>query len=225
MDNLQILKIVKCKLFEPRKKIIFDTDGKKMLVDSTSSWFSERQHLTQEDLKLLEEREGWNLADKDYVDFKISELSKISPVPSSSILLPTISASRPSASLPSAPPAPPAEIVPSKRTRTVFFSPGNKIGDIVAFFTPGLVMKKGWMIVEFTIFHEIPNDNELCLTIKNMIDSKGVVVSKFKNNNKHILTADTKFKIDTVKAAVFELGSDKRNDSKGGLSLQITVEM
>lgn len=212
MDTIEILKLVKRKLFEPRKKLIFDTEGKRILADSLT-WINERENLLGDDMKAVEEGDGWNVADKTYVDYRISELYKIIQQPSApfpEIIPQTSSASTKNTTVVIAP-------------KTVFFSQGIINDDVLTFFVPGLVLKKNWNIVEFTIFNENTFDEDVTLSMKTIVDSKITQISKIKSSGKHVVSAEVKQKIDSVKAVVFQLKTLKPSVSR--ISLQITVEI
>lgn len=197
MDALEILKIVKRKIFESRKKIIFDASGKRMFVDT---WTGDKVH--PQDVKLIEEGDGWNLADKDYVDFKVSELYK-------------------NIQYSSTPSAPQQEM---KQT-TVFISNGintsTNTENVITFFNPGILLKKNWYIIDFTIICDVPVEDDLTLSLKNISDSKFIQLSKIKMSSKNLFVAESNYKVDNTKAVVFQLKSTKV--SKYDFSLQITV--
>jgi hypothetical protein len=70
MDLQEMLFLVKQKLFEPRKRVVSDVFGNKTLE------FSSKPvpiGLTGRDKELFDAADGWNVADKDYVDWKIGE--------------------------------------------------------------------------------------------------------------------------------------------------------
>lgn len=69
MNINDILKIVKSKIFEPKKKLVFDSLGNINFVNC-ENWKEEQNRLTEENKAILNDGDGWNLADKDYVNLK-----------------------------------------------------------------------------------------------------------------------------------------------------------
>lgn len=193
MNNIELLKLIKKKLFEPRKKIVQD-GGVKAIADS-QNWVKERQFIDPSDISFLEESDGWNVADKDYVDYKITELQhKINYTPS-------------------------APTFPSLN-KSIIFSSGVFDTDTMTFFSPGIVLKKGWVITEVTIFNEVPFEEEIVLSVKNITDSKSTQISKIKPNKQQILSAEAKYKVDSNRAVVFSI----KTANKLKLNLQLTIE-
>lgn len=193
MNNIELLKLIKKKLFEPRKKIVQD-GGVKAIADS-QNWVKERQFIDPSDISFLEESDGWNVADKDYVDYKITELQhKINYTPS-------------------------APTFPSLN-KSIIFSSGIFDVDTMTFFSPGIVLKKGWVITEVTIFNEVPFEEEIVLSVKNITDSKSTQISKIKPNKQQILSAEAKYKVDSNRAVVFSI----KTANKLKLNLQLTIE-
>lgn len=209
MEPIVLLSLIKKKLFETRKKIVLDDLGNRCLSDSTS-WLKERSILKPEEIELLEKSDGWNVADKDYVDFKCSELyGKFIQ----------------SSSLPSAPMLPSTSLTVSNTStnKTVFFCIGEILEDSIVFFSPGLFLKKNWNITEFTLVSDC-FDDEISLFMKNINDTtKSSLVSKIKSNGKQqVLFGETKYKVESNKAVLFEI---KPRSKTSKISLQITVEM
>lgn len=199
MNNIELLKLIKKKLFEPRKKIVQD-GGVKAIADS-QNWVKERQFIDHSDISFLEESDGWNVADKDYVDYKITELQhKINYTPS-------------------APPSVQPSVQPSVN-KSIIFSSGVFDTDTMTFFSPGIVLKKGWIISEVTIFNEVPFEDEIILSIKNITDTKSTQISKIKPNKQQILSAEAKYKVDSNRAVVFSI----KTANKLKLNLQLTIE-
>lgn len=206
MNTIQIIKIIKQKLFEPKKKIIFNTEGTKMLTDL--QYFDDKKNINETDLKILEDGDGWNVADKDYVDLKISELYKF---------VKTIPPTAPSHS----------EIVNksslNNTQKTIFVANGVMDGENMIFFAPGLIIKKNWNISDFTLFFDNVIEDELVLVVNNVFENKTTQISKIKTTGKQIFSAEAKYKVDSAKVIVFQIKMPLKNIAKG--SLQITVEI
>lgn len=202
-----MLKIVKRKMFEPRKKIVYDTDGKQLLADSSTAWLADRQNLTAEELDMIEEGDGWNCADKDYVNYKIAELQQLikntAPTPIATATTTTNS------------------------TKSIFFSVGEESTEqSIVFFAPGLLLKKNWTILEFTIFSNIILEDDSTLSMKEVVDGgKLTTISKIKTHGKQLLSAESKHKIsDVAKVVIFIIKFAKQPTVIPKISLQITVE-
>lgn len=209
MNTIQILKIIKHKLFEPKKKIIFNTEGTKILTDL--QYYDDKKNINETDLKLLEDSDGWNVADKEYVDSKISELYKfVKTIP------------------PTVPTAPSQLDIMSKTNnvspqKTIFVSTGIMEGENMIFFNPGLIIKKNWNISDFTLFFDSVIEDELILIVNNVFENKTTQISKIKTTGKQIFSAEAKYKVDASKVIVFQIKMPLKNSAK--CSLQITVEI
>lgn len=212
MDVIQLLKLIKMKIFAPKKKFIFDSDGIKHTADAKR--FGEDRALSPKDAELLEEIDGWNLADREYVDYKISELyTRIQQAPSAPPLEPSGSSF---GSLLS------GKNNFEKNSVKCMFSPGIVSEDRITFFEPGLVFKKGSVMIEFTLFVNVSFDEELVLSVRNVIDDRTVQISKIKTAGKNIISAESKYKTDAHKVVVFELKSNGKPLAFSS-SLQICV--
>lgn len=207
MNTIEVLKIIKKKLFEPRKKIVFDTTGKRILVDCP---LKDRYNNVSNDGDILEDAEGWNVADKDYVDLKFSELYKL------------IQYSPPA---PSAPPihSPSKKQIQSSTQTVVFFETGKNIGDTITFFSPGIFMQKNWVISGFSILGENVFEEDVIFYMKYFGDTKPVQLSKMKITGQQLIVSDGKHKIDQTKPVVFLIKSIKPITFT--VNLQVTVEM
>lgn len=205
MDTIEILKIIKTKLFEPRKKIVFDAHGKKILTDLVTY---DRKNI---DAQSSLEGDGWNVADKDYVDYRISEALKKIHYPSAP---PIHDIALPAAKLQSA-------------QKTVLVSCGEVDGEYISFFNPGLVLKRGWNILDFTLFSDTPFEDDVTLYVKTVSDApkdqKLALLSKIKSNGKQTLSSDSKFKLDNPKSLTFLLKTETPLKSK--ISLQLVIEI
>lgn len=233
--ELEILKLVKRKMFEPRKKIIFDLLGNRKL-ETSLNWASDRQLQTEyiqkeKDLKILEECEGWNVADKDYVDFKISEAIKQNK---QEILSIANSIAHPIPSAPSLEPAPSTSLKKSlfsssspvcNHNYTFIYSPGIiSAENVISFFSPGIVIKKGWTITDFTLFCDSPLEEEIVLVLYGVQDLKSTQLSKIKLQNKQVMSAETKHKFDTNRPIIFNIKLPKMTNPIN-MSLQIGIEI
>lgn len=214
MNTLELLRLVKKKIFEPKKKIIFDTEGNKILTN-TQYYDNNNKNISINDLKILSESDGWNVADKDYVDLKISELYKfvktIPPTaPNHSDLVKQFPTNN--------------STIQKSIQKTIFSSVGVIDGENIVFFSPGLVLKKNWNISDFTIFFDNIIEEELYLVVNNIIESKITQISKIKTNGKQqIFSADAKYTVDSSKVIIFQIKLPLKTTLKA--SLQITVEI
>lgn len=73
MDINYILSIIKNKLFLPKQRYVLN-NGYKEFADAGRNWAVYRENLSYKELKDLENADGWDVADKDYVDNKILEV-------------------------------------------------------------------------------------------------------------------------------------------------------
>lgn len=216
MDVIHLLRLIKFKIFAPKKKFVFDSDGVRHLTDSKKN--SNDKNLNSEDSDLLEEIDGWNLADREYVDFKISELyTRIQQAPSAPPLEAVNQTTSAFSSLLSG-----KNSGSSSNQVKCMFSPGIISEDKITFFDPGMVFKKGSVMTEFTLFVGVSFDEELILSVRNVIDDRTVQISKIKTTGKNIISAESKYKTDVHKVLVFELKSSGKPLTFSS-SLQICV--
>ncbi|QIH04930.1 hypothetical protein [Dasineura jujubifolia toursvirus 2a] len=229
----EMLKLVRRKMFEPRGKIIFDTFGNKQLSYCFDRNNNQTDHVgaNQDDSHLtdiIKSCEGWNVADKDYVDYKVTEvlhtiqnlqqkISSTSQIPTAPPLIDT----KKSLSM----------FDNSKQTiqntnKTIMFSSGDLIDNEVIFFTNGLVLKKGWSITDITIFSSIGLEQELLVSINSLTENKTSQISKIKPQSKQILSAELKYKIENHKAVTFKVLCSKTDLCKNpNFSLQICIDI
>lgn len=206
MDTLEILKIVEKKLFESKKKLIYDTSGNKSLSPS-QNWKNERKFVSVSDLNLLEENDGWNVADRDYVNSKISDVM---------------------ATLQHMPSAPPMTAVSnSKNTNSIiiFRSDGLQTSQTVTFFNSGLFLKKNWNITEIVITCDAVLDKEVFVSMRNIDNEKLEQLCKYKSNpSKKSVIIGLKYKVPEIKTVTIELNSDKI-PNQHNWAIQLTIEL
>ena len=190
METTELLKLIKMKIFDTRKKFFVNNLGQRELISSGPTWFSERLQLSKEDQNILEAADGWNVADKDYVDSKISEFANYV-------------FHQPSAPL---------------KMCIILHSIGIVEKDKLLFFSPGLLIKKGWVLKEINILSGNTHEHDMSLFIKT--DQTSTLLSKISANGKHILSADVNHQFESLKSIIFEIVSPKHISC----SLQITIE-
>lgn len=205
MDTLEILKIVERKLFEPKKKLIYDTSGNKSLSPS-QNWKNERRFISDSDLNLLEENDGWNVADREYVNSKINDvMTTLQHIPS----------------------APPMVVSNSKNSNSIimFRSEGIQNSQIITFFNSGLFLKKNWNITEIVITCDAILDKEVFISLRNIDNEKTEQLCKYKSNPaKKSVIIGLKYKVPEIKTVTIELNSDKVI-SQHNWAVQITIEL
>nr|UOX61046.1 MAG: hypothetical protein DiTV3a_F4ORF9 [Diabrotica toursvirus 3a] len=207
METLYLLNLIKQRIFEPRKKIIYTSNGRKMLENAVD-WKLERKHILEKDLEILEESEGWNVADKDYVEYKITELyHKI------------LSSNSGMTMAPSAP----------HINKTVFLCTTDVVdSNSVTFYNPGLFLNKGWSIINFTIFSSLPLDLEASLMMQDMgeKDKTQIISSKLKFSGKQLLNAECNQKLSSSKVVTMILSfNNGKKIPSGSFSLQLSIEL
>lgn len=192
MNSLEILRLVKRKLFEPKKKIIYNANGDKLIVekklgDSTMS-------LNILDKEILQENDGWNLADRDYVDQKISEINK------QMLHVTNLSANIP-------PSAPKLDLFDNKKTscKYVFLSKGIEGPDgNILFFNPGLIVKKNTILLECYFITDLPVET-LEFSIFSSLDNKLVFSSKIKQIEENVFNSKINLKTDSLKNLIIKV--------------------
>lgn len=160
MEPVEILKIIKRKLFEPHKKIIYNTEGKKLVVDS-----DEQRKTDDDDLDVYD---GWNVADKDYVNLKINELT-------SKLFKDTFG----KAIIPSAPPL--EEHSVPKKFKTMIYLKGTKDNRNKKYMFDTLLLKEGSVI----------NEKHICIQ-KHLTIKDPVVLNSLKRNEDNKKITDLK---------------------------------
>lgn len=210
MNMIEVLTTLKRKIFEPKKKIIFDSCGNKMTQNSVF-WYDDRKNVNEEDLKILEECDGWNVADKDYVDNKCAEiLRKVNYeiVPNANTHIAN------------------KELTKKSFSKSFMYSTGSTGATnefALEFFHLGLLLKPGCTISAFTLFFEAPIDEEFTFVVRNAIDKKESQIAKIKTNNNQYFTAESKYKVDKDSIVNLVLKSIKQMKPVT-MALQILIE-
>ena len=215
MEPIEILKIIKRKLFEPRKKIVYNTEGKKFFVDSYDS--RDSKHIDDDD----DLYNGWNVADKDYVNFKIQELSSALLKESSTYtkLIPS---------------APFEEQTAPQKFKTMVYLKGSKDIKNKKYVFDTLLLKEGSIINEKHIYVQKQ------LTIKDTVvlnslkrDGNNKKISEVKNNfiqmksmkkgdKTNILSCMDEEHIDEHCTAGFDIDF-KTEDELGDIGMQLYI--
>lgn len=209
MDVTEVIKVIKRKLFEPHKKISFNSEGEKF-YESSKSWAEDRKKLTNIDKDLLDEIDGWNLADKDYVDFKIKEqLYSVNHLGNFATLTHEVGNKN----------APSAPI--KMESRFFSFNSPNSTNDIMEFFVPGIILKKNWIISEFMLFTELPFEKDTVLSIKNVVNNTEAKLATINASNNKTFTAEPNYKLEETSVIILSIKLFKPSNSK--MSFHLTV--
>lgn len=212
-EHYELIKLIKKKIFDTHKKIVM-VDGE-LKYEKSTSWKSDRKNLTEKQIEMLEDIDGWNLADKDYVDYKITEVlnaSKTSSFPRNYSL--------PSVTQPSAPPS--NIITPITSTNnsqiTRYLCNGKKMtGQEYLFFHPGLILQKDSVILEYMIYTETPLESETVLTMKNVLNNTTTKLATIPVSQNKLLIAETKHKTEETSVVVLSM--------KGAKITNITLQL
>lgn len=220
MDIIEILKIVKSKLFESRKKITIDDYGKRILENITN-W----EKINEKDTSILKDLEGWNVADKDYVDLRVNEIYQkiISIQPTAPPLENKKNSKTENKLYPNIPPV--LNSIPAPQQKQMFFCFGESdTNGNIKFFAPGLLLKKGWIITDFNLIFDKTIDEEFILFMKNSSDEKSVQISTINNKSGNSLfSAETNLKIDITRAVLFEIKMSKKQTYRVNFQICITL--
>lgn len=232
MEPIELLKIIKRKLFEPHKKIIYNTEGKKFFVDSLPS---DPPQQTDSD-EFMEMYNGWNVADKDYVNYKINELSKeIRLFKDKYVQIDTSSGNVSSKISPSAPPAPTFEkSTEAQKFKTMVYMKGVKDIKTKKYVFDTLLLKEGSIINEKHIYVQKQitiKDPVVLNSLKRGEDNKKMqdVKNSFIQNNSlkkgdktNILSCMDEEYIKESCTAGFEIDF-KTEDELGDISMQLYI--
>lgn len=194
MNSVEILKLVKRKLFEPKKKIVYDVNGNKILA--LKKFGDSSMSLSEIDSNLLAENDGWNIADKDFVESKILDLNK------QILQLTNMTAMCP-------PSAPKLELLEKKSNSNKFMlvSRGelsNNEDDTINFFYPGLILKKNTVILDCIIVPSNPLETFDFIILNNQ-DNKILFEQKIKNVGTDVIGCKISHKLDSVKNIIFKI--------------------
>lgn len=212
METYEIMKIIKKKIFDSHKKIVM-VDGE-LRYEKSNSWKNDRKNLTEKQIEILEENDGWNIADKDYVDYKITEIlgmSKTSSLPRNFI--------------PSAPPLSSTQNISTISTNnnqiiTRYFCNGKKnTGQEYLFFSPGLILQKDSVILEYMVFTETPFESETILTMKNVLNNNSTKLATFAISQSKLFISEAQHKIEENSVVVLSIKGTKITN----ITLQLKV--
>lgn len=208
METYEMIKIIKKKIFDSHKKIVI-VDGEPR-YEKSNSWKADRKNLTEKQIELLEENDGWNIADKDYVDYKITEILGQNKMPSS----------LPRNLLPSAPPSPNVNNTTNNQIITRYFCTVKKnTGQEYLFFSPGLILQKDSVILEYMIFTDSPFESETVFTMKNVLNNNNTKLTTFTPSPNKLFIAEVKHKIEENSVVVLSIKGTKLSN----ITLQLKV--
>ncbi|CCA61380.1 hypothetical protein AV955_gp023 [Diadromus pulchellus ascovirus 4a] len=197
MDINTILNIVKTKLFEPRKKVVNTVGGKKITLPSPNGEVN-NQTLEENEKSIFEIVDGWNVADRDYVEWRVSE------------------ALRGKGAAPSAP-AP---------NTTNFYCSADVVDGVANLFYPGVVLKSGTVIDELSVVCDSPSQEDAVLSVK--VNNETKTTHKIKFGNKAVYAAAVGINIDANSCVSFVLKFAKNEKAKAipkSVSFQIQVSV
>lgn len=238
METIDILKIIKRKLFEPRKKIVYNTSGKKVFSDNHYC-IAGLQHFDEND-EFIDVCNGWNVADKDYVNFKIQELAstlskdRLAFVDTSGTASGSVSSSKISGKYPKLPSAPFEELTEPQKFKTMIYLKGTKDTKSKKYVFDTLLLKEGSVINEKHIYVQKQfsvKDTVVLNSLKRDADNKKIpeVKSNFiqmkslkKGDKTNILSCMDEEQINEQCTIGFDIDF-KTEDELGDISMQLYI--
>lgn len=207
MEN-NILRLIKKKLFEPRKRVVNDVYGSKIVENAPEG--ATVTGLSEKDIEIFGDVDGWNVADRDYVDYKIAlALSNKTKAPA---------------------PLPPIVqkevIAPVNKSSSTIFESSKFENNECFFFKPGFTLYKLDKLEKMTIMFG-GQDVFDCSIIMKSTTGKILVQSEVKSTPGTALTSEVNYSVDADTTVFFEIkASDKKKnnlDIKSPISLQVKI--